>query len=474
MVVLSFLAGHAVLGIAMKHSALVATVHALLTLLVGLYIAATSRQVAKVVMAVSYLMAAEVLWRVSEAVVFWEYGKYATSAILLLWAARHRAPRFNWLAIVYLLLLIPSIALTGLQASGLNDFRQRVSGNFSGPFALVVCAFVLYRVQLKPSDYYRVLVAILGPVVALAAICSFSTATLEAGYEFSANSNWDTSGGFGPNQVSAVLGFGTLAAFLWSKLQKPTLGLHWVANGLILWFFAQAALTFSRTGVFLGIITIALASAFMLRNQRQFIYGLAALAVLIALSYFLIYPALDQFTGGLLTDRYTKKELLTHRDDIARQDLELALRHPILGVGVGVARTARTELGVRAYACHTEFTRLLAEHGVLGLFALGALLLMGLLGVARAATPYQKAWAISLMAYGMLFMTVSGMRLEVPAAAIGLAMIRFKKRHQFQEARPETSTQLAGHRRRTLSGVFNPRRSTFHRGFRAMGGPVNR
>jgi hypothetical protein len=422
---LVFLGVHAALGIAMRKSSLVATAHVLITFLIGLYFSATDRQPARVIITVSYLMAAEVLWRMTGAAVFWEIGKYATSAILLLFLLRCRPPRFNRLALAYLLLLIPSVILACVQTQGLRELKGHLSADGSGPFALAVCAFCLWGVKLKAGDLQRVLLAILGPLVGVAAICTFSTASLGSGYEFGRQSNSDTAGGFGPNQVSSMLGLGILAAFLWIQLQKAGAAQRLVGIGLILYFFSQAALTFSRTGVYLGIGTIVVASVFTLQNRKQFVYGVASLGLLFLLGYFLVFPLLDKFTGGRLSERYAEKGF-SNREDIAKGDLELVLQHPLLGVGLGMARTARAGQSGGGGASHTEFTRLLAEHGVMGALALGALLLMGFQAWTATVTRYEKAWTASLLAYAMLFMMVSGMRLVAPATAIGLAMLSLR------------------------------------------------
>jgi hypothetical protein len=278
-------------------------------------------------------------------------------------------------------------------------------------------------VKLKAADLQRVLLAMLGPLVGVAAICTFSTASLGSGYEFGRQSNSDVTGGFGANQVSAMLGMGMLVAFLWMHLQKPRALQRLVAIGLILCFFSLAVLTFSRTGVYIGVGTVVVASAFLLRNRRQLAYGISSLAVLFALGYFLVFPSLDKFTGGRLSERYAQKGF-SNREDIAKGDLELALHNPVLGVGLGQVKSVRaSQLGVGG-AAHTEFTRLLAEHGMMGALALCALLLMGFQASAACATRYEKAWTLSLLAYAMLFMLVSGMRLVAPATVMGLAMVR--------------------------------------------------
>ena len=275
-------------------------------------------------------------------------------------------------------------------------------------------------------DFHKLLLIMLGPLVAIAAICALATLRLGSGYEFANHSNLDTSGGFGPNQVSAMLGLGMLVAFLWIFHEQSDNPLRSTGVVLILGFLAQSALTFSRTGIYLGLGTILVASALLLRDPRRLLNATASLTALFAVGHLLIFPALDQFTGGKLSLRFADTGL-SHREELARTDLDLARQHPWLGVGVGMAQSGRLkELGIEASA-HTEFTRMLAEHGALGAISLVALLVMGFRTAFAPATKYEMAWAAALLAFSLLFMTVSGMRLVAPATTMGLSMLRLRK-----------------------------------------------
>lgn len=420
---LAYLGAHAVLGIAMKKVPALATAHALLSVAVALYWAASSRGSGKVIMAVCYLAAAEVTWRMAKASVFWEFGKYAVCAVLLVALVRHRPPRLNRLALLYFGLLIPSTLLTCLVYPDITTLRKAISSPMSGPLAMTLCSIYFFRAKLTTLDQGKLLLAILGPVVGMGAVCALGTASLGSDYEFTRNSNDDTSGGFGPNQVSATFGWGMLAAFLWMQRQRKLSFRWWLGAVLILFFAAQAALTFSRTGIWIGLITIGAASLFMMRNPRNLLPTLAGALLVVGVFYFLIFPSLDNFTGHRLSERYAQKGF-GKREDLARIDLMLALRHPLLGVGAGmIPIESKKDLGIRS-ASHTEFTRLLAEHGLTGLLALGALLAMGAKTFRSASTPMEQSWTASFLAYSMLFMLVSGMRLVVPAVSIGLAMSR--------------------------------------------------
>ena len=78
----------------------------------------------------------------------------------------------------------------------------------------------------------------------------------------------------------------------------------------------------------------------------------------------------------------------------------------------------------RSAAAHTEYTRLLAEHGM---FGLGALVLMAMIAarnLRRAPTRLDKALAAGMLAYSLLFMAVDGMRLAATSFAFGISGVR--------------------------------------------------
>lgn len=444
-ILLAYFGAHAVLGIVMKKVPAVATVHALLSLLVALYWAVSGKGRGKVITAICYLAGAEVLWRMAKAAVFWEYGKYAVCAVILVSLLRYRPPRFNWLPLLYFVLLLPSIVLTVLAQPDSSVLRQTLSSNLSGPFTLALFAFCLAGVRLRSGEDDRCLLAMLGPITGVAAVCLFGAANLSADYQFGDQSNFDTSGGFGPNQVSAVLGLGMLAGFLWMQNLPRMSASWWVASMLILFFAAQATLTFSRTGICIGVLTIGVASFFMMRASGGKLVSLMGALLVFGVLFFAVFRSLDQFTGGKLSTRYSEKGFsekgLTGRGDIAQGDLLLAVQHPLLGVGPGRAVFERSSRA--GMAAHTEFTRILAEHGLAGFLALTALLLMAAKGFKAASGPGQQVWTASLIAYSLLFMLVSGMRLAAPSVAMGLAMVKLG------------ATNADDRRRRTAIPGFN-------------------
>ena len=128
---------HAGLAVAFRRWPMLATLHAAGTFLLGtVLLLGTSPH--RVVYVVSYLIGAEVLWRMAGARVPWEFGKYA--AIALLGGAIVRLgvrPRTAGPPVTYFLLLLPSVWLTLAQRDA-SAARGEVSFNLAGPFLLTV------------------------------------------------------------------------------------------------------------------------------------------------------------------------------------------------------------------------------------------------------------------------------------------------------------------------------------------------
>jgi hypothetical protein len=193
--------------------------------------------------------------------------------------------------------------------------------------------------------------------------------------------------------------------------------------GMVIYFLGQSSLTFSRTGVWIGCSSIFVAAFLLMRGNAKARTLLAAMFVVCLAGYFVVYPLLDRFTGGKLSERFSETGF-SGREKIANGDLQLAMEHPMMGVGLGMAQRVRSQqLGVGG-AAHTEFTRLLAEHGALGLVAMAMLLGIAFLAWRNAKTPIHQAWTGAWVLYSLLFMCVTGMRLGIPALTFGLALIK--------------------------------------------------
>src|SRR5262249_58222365 len=90
-------------------------------------------------------------------------------------------------------------------------------------------------------------------------------------------------------------------------------------------------------------------------------------------------------------------------------DVEIWVENPVVGVGTGQAALHRGQiLDVEMVASHTEFARLLAEHGVFGIAAGLLLFFMAWNNLRRARSVPAKATVAAAMAWAFLFMAGGG------------------------------------------------------------------
>ncbi|MFQ5568399.1 MAG: O-antigen ligase family protein [Rhodothermales bacterium] len=412
-----FVVVHPFLGLLMFQYEFVATGHALATLAIGLWWAIRGRW-ERVLYTGAYLVGAEVLWRMTNAQVFWEYGKYAISLLFVIALIRARRLRVPLLPLFFFVLLLPSVWFTTENIEpGLA--RGLISFNMSGPLALFICSWFFFHTRITRTQMVTMLLGIIAPVLSIAAIASFNTFS-SSDITFGTVSNVTTSGGFGPNQVSSMLGFGGVAAFFYLLLQKKVGNMHrGFFIGLMLLFIFQCALTFSRGGLVLALGAGTVAILFLFRDGRSRTLVVVLAILLFIFTEFVMLPFMDDFTGGAFLQRYSETST-TGRVGIALVDIKIWQDHPFFGVGPGRSSVYREFIyGVRV-AAHTEFTRLVAEHGTFGVIALFLLFYMGWRNHKRRIDVKSKAIFVSLLTWVFLFMLVNAFRLVAPAFAFGI------------------------------------------------------
>jgi len=415
--VVGFFFSHIVLGLLLRESPLLATIHAVFVLVVGIIGGLYSPVYAAY--AAAYVCGAEVLWRMTDATIFWEFGKYATIAILGVSFIAQRFKKLPTLPFLYFLFLIPALFIS-LDYFPADLAREIISFNLSGPLALTVAAFFFANLHLTMSQMRTLLITLTAPTLSIAIIALWGILSTNTIIWIN-DSNSQTSGGFGPNQVSSALGLGIFA--LWLLILVPFNGkkhiqLLWVILGV--WLLIQAFLTFSRGGVYTTLLIIVVTLIYMLslRRERQNLI----LAVLVATFIFInfIYPQLDAFTRGVLTTRFSDVTNLTNRGEIINEQLDLFEQNPILGSGVGVSSDAlRSTFGTRV-AAHTEFTRLLAEHGVLGVLALALLFIMFFRNYLVDKQFSTRLIVIAVFIWVVGYMFGNAMRTVAPSFLVGL------------------------------------------------------
>ncbi len=398
-----------------------ATFHAFLALLVGIIFLVTDHKPHRVIAVAAYISGAEVLWRMVEAQIFWEYSKYAVALLMLLVLLKWRT-RPNWTMLLYFLFLIPGALITFFS----KDFaaaRDDVSFNLSGPFALSLVALVACHLQINRRNFYRLSLAICGPILSVAVIAFQSTITT-ADIAFTNQSNFVTSGGYGPNQVSSLLSMGALLCWLVVLIYHYRRVPRWLFIALFLVYIGQAALTFSRGGLFNFLVAAVLPTLWIVRSGRFRAWRIAIVVFILLIGAFIIIPYLNQFTGDVFSQRVLNTSL-TGRDILAADDLHTFLENPILGVGVGQSSAFRTSEFGRNVATHTEYTRIISEHGMLGLISFLFLLLAYGRAFVRNRHIFARSISLAFSLWAFACMSHAAMRIALIPLILGLAMASY-------------------------------------------------
>ena len=264
---------------------------------------------------------------------------------------------------------------------------------------------------------------------------------------FSTTSNFATSAGFGPNQVSTALGLGVLLLMINYILRLPPLFATYLDWLLLGGLFFRGLLTFSRGGVTGAVFALFLgylAYLFVKKaaNRRKMVFRLLVGGVV----FVLLFLWVDSMTGNMLYYRFAGLKIdpvtmrleqngfdlesaSSGRTEIIKTDLEMWLDHFFFGVGVGVSNELRPSYGYRNIS-HIEPTRLLAEHGLLGLFFLMWLLYettkRGLTG-----SPVNRLISFTLMTLVLFTMMHSATRLAMTGFLFGLGMANWYDSYAF-------------------------------------------
>ena len=425
---------HAALGRALSGNPSLSSLHAALVL-GGAMIVVLRAPLTWFPPVLLYLAGTEVLWRATKAGVPWEGAKFVVILTCGAGLLRLRGQaRWRVAPLLYFALLLPScLALAADFRWGRGQLREFLSSGLAAPLAMTMSAWFLSHVELTPSQLRRAFLAFLLPCVSLASLTATATYSNPEIY-FGASSNFAASAGFGPNQVSTALGAAALLAALVAVVQGANLLERIVALALSVAFAVQCAMTFSRGGLYAAIGAFVVAAFFAVRDRRVGARLLVLGTVLVIAGGALLARA-DSFTGGALYSRLQNRNP-TGRDRIASQDVRLWMDHKLIGVGPGAAGRHRPNDEI--VLSHTEFTRVLAEHGALG--AIGMLVLVGALvnRLLSARSAHERTIVACLLTWSALTMLHSAMRLVAPALLVGLTFSSFPvQARALRQGRPE-------------------------------------
>lgn len=420
---------HCIIAVVIFAVPFLSKIFALLILIIGFFIVfKTKNKNNEVLLIAAYLVGIEVFLRMTGGNFNNEYVKVSVIFFMLLGMIYSN---FSLNAFVYwffLILLIPGILVVSTVTDYDIDVKKALFFNLSGPICLAICAIYMFKRRVVFSDLQNIVLAMGLPILTTTVYLFLYNPSVKD-VVTGTQSNFETSGGFGPNQVSTILGLGIFIFFsqliLFSKTKKEM-----ILNGFLLLFVSyRGIVTFSRGGVITGVVMIGclLVLLYFFSNAKgksKFI----PVFIMTGLMGIGIWTYSSIQTSGLIDKRYAnqdargkeKKSQLSGREEIIESEITYFLDNPITGIGVGMGKEMRQKSVGEAVASHNEITRMLAEHGLFGI--LGLLILF--------ITPFvlyihnrQHLYFLSFFVFWLLTINHAAMRTAAPAFVYALTLL---------------------------------------------------
>ena len=396
-----------------------------------------------VLLLLGYLLGFEVLARGAKATPFipHEMGKYSCVFLFFLGLALGGPIKRPSLYGIFLFLLsVPALLIV----EGLN--RKAIVFNYFGPLALFLGVMFCSKQILTFTQLKSLLRVMVYSIFSLACFAFFKASEFEK-IEYGLTANFEAAGGSITNQVATL--FGTAISIL---------GLMYLSNqrlfkykiidlGLLAVFAVRGLLTFSRGGMLSAALALVMliiwpkAKAKWQDSQikmRNVPFGNLLIAFIML---FGIILAVNAYTNNFLFYRYQGKteraiksgfnnsvdmeQWTSGRVTIATSDLNMFLGNPFLGVGIGQSMVVRPKYGGPAkHASHLEFTRLLGEHGFLGLIMAFLIFIYPFLRILDEPNNYIKSVRIVFLVLALSVTFHNAMRTMITPVLFAFSMIK--------------------------------------------------
>ena len=366
-----------------------------------------------------------------------ELGKYFCLFYFVIFSLDKRihSKKINTIFIVMFLFLFPSFLFMDM-----NNFQKKIVFNLLGIINLALLGIFFSRVTITLAEFKNLFKNFIYSTIPILIILTIKTPKFSE-IQFELGANLATSGGFGPNQVSTFLGAGLFILIVNQIVFKSK---FFSSNRQIDLFFIvalafRALLTFSRGGLLSSAAAIILPINQLSKVQN--IQKIIANFILLILFSGLAFLLVNSITGGILSQRFSGETVQTASDkedkslesfstgrsSIIVEDINLWMNNIVFGVGPGESPYKRAELGEeRGANTHTEFSRLLSEHGLFGL-AINILLIfiIPFKIINSHLSPQVKYIKLAFILFALFSMTHSAMRTIIPVIFYAFSAVNF-------------------------------------------------
>lgn len=391
-------------------------------------LASESNKTREILLACAYFVGAEVLFRMTKSTISWEATKYLVIIFMLMGIFYQGMSGKGYVYFIYLIILVPAVVMASITLNYEANFRTNVAFVLTGPVCLGIVALFCFDRKVSYKLLMDMMLYISLPVIAMTTYIIIYNPSVKEVITNTA-SNPAASGGYAPNQVATALGLGMVAMIVRIFLASPNKVLKLINLFIFSLMSYRAVVTFSRGGVFAAIIVSVALLWTIYRytswKQKNRIIGLLILfGIVVGLSWMVSSTQ----TSGLINKRYSnedalgreKEDVATGRVDLFMSELEGFMINPFLGIGASRTKDRRIEEEENRLPTHNEVSRLLGEHGLLGIAALSILILTPLV----YRTKHKRNFFF-YAAYCFWFATINhtGMRIAAPAFIYGLALL---------------------------------------------------
>lgn len=379
--------------------------------------------------------ALEVWARMSKApYIPYECGKYyvlLASFVLLLYHVKNRSfPPVNKVGLPILLFLLPGLLIS------LQYFdREQWVFNALPVIELAVLLLFISRERWSVDRFAKTIRFGILPIIPVVIFITLRSPSL-SGLNFSLRANYETAGSFGTNQVATILGSGIVFTVILLIIKYPLFTFRWMSYVLIGYLSFRGLLTFSRGGMISALLSIVIALVpAMFASVTSFIRGLSFIMGF-GLITLVTFTIINNISGNKLLQRYmgetegtisgnrqkTLNVITSGRSKIMNADIEIFTQNIFAGVGPGRAQDLRSKYGaIEGSAAHTEFTRLLSEHGLGGLAVVLIMTIFPFVWVRRQASGTWRKVVISLFCLAVFSSFHSAMRTNITVVCYAIA-----------------------------------------------------
>ena len=383
----------------------------------------------EVLYAAAYIVGSEVALRMTNGNPVYEFSKYGVMIFILIGIYYSGVSKNALPYWFFLLLLIPG-TIIGLVTLGFHtSLRREIAFNISGPVCLGICSLYTYTRKITLKQLNNIILAIGLPIISCVIYLTLYTPSIKD-IVTGTGSNAGLSGGFGPNQVSTILGLG-MFIFVSRLIYDSHTKLIFIVNAIVVLNISfRGLVTFSRGGMITGAVMIVVLIIMTYiqinkggRSKMNYLIAFVAIAMVATWGYS------SSQTSGLIDKRYAnqdalgrvKEDRLTGRVELAADEIETFTQHPYFGIGVARNQEQRRERTGDLIVSHNEITRMLAEHGTLGILGL---MILFITPIVLYTNNKYNIYILCFVLFWLLTINHAAMRIAAPAFIYSLSLLK--------------------------------------------------